>query len=134
VRLLVDFQLPNDDKQLEIDNRQFLSQFGQHGFHLAEGVEVAGAAGGGYAVGEHGLGVGDSAGAVQGLGGHEIACGIVGIGLEQDGEFGQGAIEVALPGVFHRKTITGEGVARVLGEDVVQGGDTVHRQWSVASG
>lgn len=113
-----------------------LSQFREHGFHLALGVKIAGAAGGGDTVREHRLGVGDSVGAGESLGGHEVAGSIVRAGFQQDGEFCQGAIKVALLGVFHCKAVAGEGVVRILSEDVVEGGDTVHGavaggQWPV---
>lgn len=39
-----------------------LFQLGQHGFHFGLGVEVAGAAGGGDAIGQHGFRVGNSVG------------------------------------------------------------------------
>jgi hypothetical protein len=110
-----------------------LSQLRQHGFHLALGVEIAGAAGGGDAVGEHRFGFCDSVGAGQGLGGHEVAGGVVRTVFEQDGEFGEGAIEVALIGVFEREPVAGEGVIWILGEDVVEGGDAIHGQFSVLS-
>jgi hypothetical protein len=115
-----------------------LSQLCEHSFHLALGVEVAGAAGAGDAVGEHGFGVGNPIGAGQGLRGHEVAGSVVRAGFEQDGEFGECAVEVALLRVFHRQAVASEGVVRVLGEDVVEGGDAVHKavvggQWSVAS-
>ena len=113
-----------------------LPQLCEHGFHFALGVEVAGAAGGGDAIGEHCLGVGDSVGAGEGLRGHEVAGSVVRAGLEQDGEFRERAIEVALLGVFHRQAVAGESVIRILGEDVVQGGDAVHGsgRWPVVGG
>jgi hypothetical protein len=119
--------------RVDLDAEIGLFQLGEHGFHFALRVEVAGAAGGSDAVGEHGFSVGDSIGAGQRLGGHEISGSIVGSGFEQDGEFGERAVEVALFGIFHCQSVAGEGVVGILGEDVVEGGDAVHRQWSVAS-
>jgi hypothetical protein len=116
-----------------------LSQFCQQGFHLRLGVQISGAAGGGDAVSEHGFGFGNSVGADQGLGCHEVAGSVVGSGLKKDGEFGERSIEVTLLGVFHRKAVAGKGVAGILREDVVERGYAVHKavvsdQWPARIG
>ena len=81
--------------------RALLSQISEHGFHFALSVQISGAAGGGDAIREHGLGFGDAVGTGERLGGHEIAGSVIGIGFQEDGELGEGAIEVTLLGIFH---------------------------------
>jgi len=71
--------------------------------------------------------IGDPVGAGQRLCGHEITGSVVGTGFEQNGEFGQGTVEVALLRVFHGQTVAREGIVGILREDVVQSGNAVHK-------
>src|SRR5438270_3121344 len=91
-------------------------------------MQVAGATGGGDAVLQLLLGVAGPFRADQGLGRHEIAGSVVRMMLQQDSELGQGAIEIALPGIFHGETVTGKRILGILREHFVEGGNAVHRR------
>lgn len=106
----------------ELNSTQFLEQ----SFHLRLGVKVARSPGGGDAIPQHLLGFLGSLSPHQRLSCHEVARGVVGMVLEQNGEFRHGAIQVSLLRVFHGKPVTGESIVRVLGENVVERGDTIH--------
>jgi hypothetical protein len=53
----------------------------------------------------------------EGLGGHLVCGDVVGVVVNERGEFGEGEVGVALGGVLHGETVAGEGVGGVGGED-----------------
>ncbi len=60
------------------------------------------------------------------MSGHLVGGDVVGVVLDEGGEFGEGEIGVALGGVLHGEAVAGEGVGGVGGEDFGEGGDLVH--------
>jgi hypothetical protein len=97
-----------------------------HGFHFGQGVLVVGAVGGGDAFVEAGQGFFGAALFCEGLRGHLVGGDVVGVVLDEDGEFGECGFSVAVGGVFHGEAVAGEGVGGVKLEDFVQGCDLVH--------
>ena len=67
------------------------------------------------------------------MGGHLVGGDVVGVVVDEGGEFGEGEVGVALGVVFHGEAVAGEGVGGVGGEDFGEGGDLVH-ELMVASG
>jgi hypothetical protein len=112
----------------------------EQGLHLAGGVRVAGALGGGEPLVEEGDGLFAAAVAGEGLGGHLKGGDVVGVVHEDEGELGEGGVGVALVEVLHGEAVAGEGVGGVELEDSVQCGDLVHgvmvrvggREWQVS--
>jgi hypothetical protein len=90
-----------------------------HSFHLGEGVLVIGAISGGYAFVEAGQGLLGATLFDEGLGGHLVGGDVVGIVVDEGGEFGEGEVGVALGVVLHGEAVAGEGVGGVELEDFV---------------
>jgi len=90
-------------------------------------MQVAGAAGRGKSVVQHFLRIADSLRAHQSLCRHEISSCVVGVVLQQNREFRESAVEVALLGILHGEPVAREGVLRILSQDLVERGDAVHR-------
>ncbi len=83
------------------------------GFHLGEGVLVAGAVGGGDALVEAVEGFGDVVEFGEGLRGHLVGGDVVGVVGDAGGELGEGGFGVVLGEVFHGEAVAGEGVVGV---------------------
>src|SRR5580700_9496700 len=94
-------------------------------------MEVTGAACRGDALSQHRLRFRGPVGANQGLRGHEVSRSVIGAVFDQDRVFRQGSVKVALLRVLHRKTVAGEGIVWMLRKNIVEGGDAVHKQFSI---
>ena len=62
----------------------------------------------------------------EGLGGHLVGGNVVGVVLDERGEFCEGGVGLALADVLHGKPVAGEGVGGVELEDFGECGDLVH--------
>ena len=102
-------------------------QIVEHGLHLMLGVAVAGSFCRSDAFGELHFGFAVAACFGQGLRGHEVAGGVVGVLLDEARELGESGVGFATSGVFHGKAVSGKGVGGVLSEDLVEHGDLIHR-------
>jgi hypothetical protein len=60
------------------------------------------------------------------LGGHLVGRDIVGVVVDEGGEFGEGGVGLSLADVLHGEAIAGEGVGGVGVEDFGEGCDLVH--------
>jgi hypothetical protein len=94
--------------------------------HLARGMGVAGALGGGEAFFQACDGFVGAAQFGEGLSGHLVGWDVVGIVVDEGGELREGEVGVALGVVLHGEAVAGEGVGGVGGEDFGEGGDLVH--------
>jgi hypothetical protein len=101
-------------------------KFVEEGLHFAGGVGVVGALGGGEAFFQAGDGFLSAAEFGECLGGHLVAGDVIGVVVDEGGEFGESEVGVALGVVFHCEAVAGEGVGGVGGEDFGEGGDLVH--------
>ncbi len=97
-------------------------KFLAEGFHLGEGVLVAGAVGGGDAFVE----ASDCSPRVivrrHGLGGHLVGGDVVGVVGDAPVELGEGFGDSLLRDEFHGEAVAGEGVGGVCGEDLGEEG------------
>ena len=109
-------------------------KFVEEGLHFAGGVGVVGALGGGEAFFQAGNGFFGAAEFGKGLGGHLVAGDVVGVVVDESGEFGESEVGVALRVVFHGEAVAGEGVGGVGGEDLGEGGDLVHELRGASGG
>jgi hypothetical protein len=62
----------------------------------------------------------------EGLGGHLVGGNVVGVVLDERGEFCEGGVGLALADVLHGKAVAGEGVGGVGLQNFGEGGDLVH--------
>jgi len=62
----------------------------------------------------------------EGLGGHLVGGNVVGVVLDECGEFCEGSVGLALADVFHGETVAGEGVGGVGLQNFGESGDLVH--------
>jgi hypothetical protein len=92
------------------------------GFHLGEGVLVAGAVGGGDAevkLVERGCGLVERD---HGLRGHLVGGDVVGVASDAGGELGEGGFGVGLGDVLHGEAVAGECVVGIELKDFVERG------------
>ena len=125
---------PGRSGWVRISNAGSVDEFFAHGFHLGEGVLVAGAVGGGDAgmeAFECGFGAAEFG---EGLRGHLVGGDVVGGVGDEGGELGERGLGVAADGVFHGKAVTGEGVGGVQFEYFGESGELVHGLILVAHG
>ena len=111
----------------------FLRQVVEERLHLACCMRVVGALRRDKALFQAGNGFVGSTQFGERLRGHLVGGNVVGVVMDEGGEFGEGEVGVALGVVFHGEAVAGEGVGGVSGEDLGEGGDLVH-ELMVASG
>jgi len=95
--------------------------------HLARGMGVAVALGGGEAFFQACDGFVGATQFGEGLSRHLVGGDVVGIVVDEGGELCESEIGPALTVVLHGEAVAGEGVGGVGGEDFGEGGDLVHK-------
>jgi hypothetical protein len=98
----------------------------EEGLHFAGGVSVVGALGGGKARFEACNGFISAALLGHGLSGHLVRGDVVGVVLDEGGEFSECGVNLALAEVLHGEAVTGEGVCGIELQDFGESGDLVH--------
>src|ERR1700688_3269811 len=112
--------------------KRLRSQLGQHRFHFPLRVQIAGAPRRRDPVIQHNLGVASAASLRQRLRRHKVTRSIVGTVLQQNRKLRQRTIQISLPRIFHRQSITREAVVRILRQYVVERGNSVHNLLSIS--
>jgi hypothetical protein len=65
-------------------------------------------------------------GLYEGLRGHEVPCGVIGVGGEQVLELVVGAVKFSGIGVFHGQAVARKSIVGIMGKQFGQHGDSVH--------